>query len=146
MKDLHRRSAGALGLTVAFGAVLTTPGPAHAQAQTYGPSYGPDDGRETVPGVRRVDISRREINMGSYKAVALRDVFYQPGATSLAPSMRNDMICHCLEGELQIDQGMAMQFTARKGDVWVCTTGMPENVTNSGGTVAVMRITDLLAG
>jgi quercetin dioxygenase-like cupin family protein len=138
MRDFYRRSAVALGLAAATGAVLTVPDAASAQ------TYGPNDGREVAPGVRRVDVSRREISMGAYKAVALRDIVLQPGAKLPTAAMRNDMVCHCLEGELHIDQGPGMQFVARKGDVWICTTGMPEGVTNNGSAVGIMRITDLL--
>jgi hypothetical protein len=58
--------------------------------------------------------------------------------------MQNDMVCHCLTGELHIDQGEGRQFVAKKGDVWTCATGMPENTANNGSTVAIMRVTDLL--
>ena len=58
--------------------------------------------------------------------------------------MNNNMICHMAEGELQIDQG-DMKFTAKKGDVWTCVTGGKEGASNTGSTVAVMRISDLLA-
>jgi hypothetical protein len=141
MRDFGRRSAVVLGLTTATAALVT---PQVAIAETYGPSYGPNDGRERVPGVRQVDISRRESMMPAYKTVSMRDVIYQPGARAQSPVMQNDMICHCLDGELHIDQGGGMQFVARKGDVWTCVKGMPENTTNNGSTVAIMRITDLL--
>ncbi len=81
----------------------------------------------------------------AYKTVSLRGMIYQPGAGGTGPSMPNDMVCHCLEGELQVDLGPGMQFTARKGDVWTCAKGMPESASNKGGTVAIMRVTDLLA-
>ena len=116
--------------------------PHSAAAQT---THGPNDGREAAPGVRRVDLSRRESMIPGYKTVSMRDMIYQPGAGGTGPSMQNDMVCHCLEGELQVDLGPGMQFTARKGDVWTCAKGMPESASNKGGTVAIMRVTDLLA-
>jgi hypothetical protein len=33
-----------------------------------------------------------------------------------------------------------------KGDVWSCAKGMPERSTNTGSTVAIMRVIDLLPG
>ncbi len=138
MDDIHRRSAVALGLATTA-AALAAP---HAAAQT---THGPNDGREVAPGVRRVDLSRRESMIPGYKTVSMRDMIYQPGAGGTGPSMPNDMVCHCLEGELQVDLGPGMQFTARKGDVWTCAKGMPESASNKGGTIAIMRVTDLLA-
>jgi hypothetical protein len=97
-----------------------------------------------APGVRRVDISRRESMMPGYKTVMLRDVIYQPGAKTQSPVMPNDMVCHMLDGELHLDLGHGGQFVAGKGDVWTCAKGMPENTTNNGSTVGIMRVTDLL--
>jgi hypothetical protein len=31
--------------------------------------------------------------------------------------MENDMVCHCLEGELKVNQGPGKDFVAKKGDV-----------------------------
>jgi hypothetical protein len=137
MKDVNRRSALAIGVAAA---AAPTFWPASASAQT--PSSG--EGREIAPGVRRVDYGKREANFGGYKTVALRDVIYQPGSESKNPGMANDMVCHCLEGDLQVNQGPGMDFVVKKGDVWTCTTGMPENNKNAGSTVATMRVTDLL--
>ncbi len=136
MKQLDRRSTLAFGLMAASGVALSK----SALAQT---SAAPE-GRETAPGVRRIDYGQRASMIPGYKTVSLRDVVYQPGASSTSPSMRNDMVCHMLEGELAVDQGPGMQFVARKGDVWTCRTGMPENGKNTGSTVAVMRVIDLL--
>jgi lipopolysaccharide export system protein LptA len=57
--------------------------------------------------------------------------------------MENDMVCHITAGELQIKQG-DMQFTAKKGDVYSCTKGKPEQAANAGSTVAIIRVIDLL--
>jgi uncharacterized cupin superfamily protein len=58
--------------------------------------------------------------------------------------MANDMVCHCLEGELQVSQGPGHQFVAKTGDVWSCMKGMPETNVNNGSTVAIMRVIDLI--
>ena len=141
MRDFDRRSTVALGLATATAALVA---PQAATAETYGPSYGPGDGRERAPGVRMVDISRRESMVPAYKTVSMRDIIYQPGAKTASPTMANDMVCHCLDGELHIDHGEGRQFVARKGDVWSCAKGMPEAATNNGGMVAIMRVIDLL--
>jgi quercetin dioxygenase-like cupin family protein len=142
MTDLDRRSTIALGLATTTAALVA---PQTATAETYGPSYGPNDGQERAPGVRMVDISRRASEMPAYKTAAMRDIIYQPGAKTSSPTMANDMACHCLAGELHIDHGGGKQFVAKKGDVWTCAKGMPEAATNNGSTVAIMRVIDLLA-
>jgi hypothetical protein len=71
-------------------------------------------------------------------------VVFQPGVDGGTAMMKNDMVCHCLEGELLIGQGTGMEFTAKKDDVWSCREGMPESAKNTGSTVAIMRVIDLL--
>jgi quercetin dioxygenase-like cupin family protein len=141
MKDFDRRSAIALGLATATAALAM---PRAAAAETYGPSYGPNDGQQRAPGVRQVDLGKHESMMPAYKTVSMRDIIYQPGAKTQNPGMQNDMVCHCLTGELHLDQGGGKQFVAKQGDVWTCAKGMPENTANNGSTVAIMRVTDLL--
>jgi quercetin dioxygenase-like cupin family protein len=141
MKDINRRSAIALSLTTAAAALARSQ---PAAAEIYGPNYGPAEGRERAPGVRLVVRGKRESMMPAYKTVSMRDVIYQPGAKTESPAMQNDMICHCLTGELHIDQGEGRQFIAKEGDVWTCAKGMQENTANNGNVVAIMRATDLL--
>jgi hypothetical protein len=139
MEDIDRRSALALGLaTAATWPALFTPTPAFAQR------YRPDEGREIAPGVRRVDLTKRASEIPGYATVSMRDMVYQPGAKSESPAMANDMVCHCLEGELQISQGPDKKFVAKTGDVWSCKKGMPEADVNNGSTIAIMRVIDLL--
>jgi hypothetical protein len=141
MQTIHRRSAVAVGLG-AVASVLVT-GSAAAGSSTG--TAGSTEGREIAPGVRRIDYSKRESHIQGYKTIALRDLVYQPGASSSNPSMANDMVCHILEGELTVNQGPGMEFVAKRGDVWSCVKGMPENGKNTGTTVAIMRVTDLIA-
>ena len=139
MEDIDRRSALALGLaTAATLPALFTPTPAFAQR------YRPDEGREIAPGVRRVDLTKRASEIPGYATVSMRDNVYQPGAKNDSPAMANDMVCHCLEGELQISQGPDKKFVAKTGDVWSCKKGMPEATANNGSTIAIMRVIDLI--
>ena len=139
MEDMDRRSALALGLaTAATLPALFTPTPAFAQR------YRPDEGREIAPGVRRVDLTERASEIPGYATVSMRDIVYQPGAKSENPTMENDMVCHCLEGELQVSQGPDKKFVAKTGDVWSCKKGMPEATANNGSTIAIMRVIDLI--
>ena len=135
MPHMNRRSALAIGIGAASAPAMTWS--ASGSAQT-------SDGREIAPGVRRVDYGKREALFGGYKTVALRDHVYQPGSETKNAAMANDMVCHCLDGELQINQGPGMDFVVKKGDVWTCSKGMPENTKNSGTAVGIMRVTDLL--
>jgi quercetin dioxygenase-like cupin family protein len=133
MSDIDRRSAAfaALGLmTVAF-ATRT------AGAQTTG-------GREVAPGVRQVDLGERASLLSAYKTLKMRDLVIQPGAATPDNVMMNDMLCHMTEGELAVRQN-DNRFTVKKGDVWACAKSITtEGTKNSGKTVAVMRIIDLL--
>lgn len=139
MENIDRRSALTVGLaTAATLPALFTPNPASAQR------YRPDEGREIAPGVRRIDLTKRASQIPAYATVSMRDIVYQPGAKSENPSMANDMVCHCLEGELQVNQGPDQQFTAKTGDVWSCKKGMAETNVNKGNVIAIMRVIDLI--
>jgi quercetin dioxygenase-like cupin family protein len=140
-----RRLALTLGLT-ALGGTLAVPVRAEAQP------YRPDEGVERAPGVRLVRVSERaSMAMGGrdgvlpgYKSIRMDDVIYQPGAKSRGDTMPNDMVCQCIEGEMRLDHGHGHTFSAKKGDVWTCVKGQPEHVENTGNTVAIMRVINLL--
>jgi hypothetical protein len=139
MDDIDRRAALAFGFaTAATLPAVLTPSPATAQR------YRPDEGREIAPGVRRVDLTKRASEIPADATVSMRDVVYQPGAKSENPAMPNDMLCHCLEGELPVSQGPDKPFVAKTGDVWSCRKGMPETNVNHGRTIAIMRVIDLI--
>ena len=137
MEDLDRRSALVFGLTVAATSALVLPAPATAQ------TYGPNEGKELVPGVRQVDLGKRETMIKGLKTVSMRDIVFQPGKGAPETPMENDMLCHITEGELRIKQG-SKEFTVKKNDVYSCAKGEPEQATNAGSTVAIMRVIDLL--
>jgi hypothetical protein len=136
MTDMNRRRALTLGLAVTSVVVLKE----EAAAQPYSAS----EGKEIAPGVQVVDLGKRDSMVPNYKTVSMRDVVYQAGAKSTNPSMGNDMVCHCAEGEIRIKQGPGMEFVAKKGDVWSCSKGSPEDGENVGSGVAIMRVIDLL--
>ncbi len=136
MESLNRRQTL---LNIAVASVVLPVAPAAAQTS------GSPEGREVAPGVRRVEYSKRETMIPNYKTVSMRDNIYQPGASTSGSSMDNDMVCHMLEGELTVDTGSG-DNVYRKGDVWSCAKGMPERSKNTGTTVAIMRVIDLLPG
>jgi hypothetical protein len=146
MQDLDRRSALVFGITAASTLVL----PHAVEAGMSGMSGSSatseaTEGTEVYPGVRRIEYGSRASMIPAYKAVSMRDMVYQPGASSTDPSIPNDMISHMLEGELAVNQGPGMDFVFKKGNVWVSRKGMPESHRNTGSYVAIMRITDLLS-
>ena len=133
MKKVDRRSALALGLVAASAAVVK---PAAAQP------YAADAGKEVAPGVRQVDLGKRPSMIPAYKTVSMRDMVYQPKSKTSNPAMTNDMVCLCSEGELRIKQGPGMEFVAKKGDVWSCNKGLPEDTENIGSGISIMRVID----
>jgi quercetin dioxygenase-like cupin family protein len=136
MEHLNRRQTL---LNIAVASVVLPV--ASAAAQTS----GSPEGREIAPGVRRIDYSKRDTMIPNYKTVSMRDSIYQPGASTSGASMGNDMVCHMLEGELTVDTGSG-DTLYKKGDVWSCAKNMPERSKNTGTTVAIMRVIDLLPG
>ncbi|GEO14599.1 cupin domain-containing protein [Microvirga aerophila] len=134
MERLNRRHAL---ISLAIAPTLLSAEQAAAQGS------GPTEGREIAPGVRRVDYTKRETMIPNYKTVSMRDNIYQPGASTSGSTMANDMVCHILEGELTVDTGSG-DTLYKKGDVWSCAKGMPERSKNTGSTVAIMRVIDML--
>ena len=139
MEEINRRSAMALGLTVATATPLFgLTGSAWAQ------TYGPDEGEEVAPGVKVVALGERDSVISAYKTVKLRDVVIQPGGKTPDNVMMNDMLCHMTEGELLVVQNED-KFTMKKGDVWTCAKDdTTEGTQNTSNAVAIMRVIDLL--
>jgi len=93
-----------------------------------------------------VKILGEEMSMiPGYKTVRRRDFIVQPGSEFKPAPMVNAMVCHILEGELQVNQD-GRQFSAKKDYVGTCKIGTTEGVANTGTAVATMRIVDLLTG
>ena len=132
LHPLSRRSALILGTAAA-----TVPIGVEAQP------YGPDEGEERAPGVRHIQLSEKSSKVPGFKTVMLRDVIQQPRSKTPNNIMKNAMICHCLEGELQVTQEDGT-FTAKKGMIWTCKVGGTETSENKGNTVAIMRVIDLI--
>jgi quercetin dioxygenase-like cupin family protein len=134
MEDVDRRSTLVLGLAAASALVFAGTGVAEAAV---------GDETESAKGVKVKILGEGPAMIPGYKTVRLRDVIYQPGSSSPAMAMKNPMVCHVAEGELEVTQD-GKTFTAKKNVVWTCNTGTTEGVANKGSGVGVMRITDLL--
>jgi len=106
--------------------------------------YGSDAGAEIMPGIRLVELGKRESMISAYKEIAMLDLIFAPGAVYPEEAMQHDMVCQCVEGELQIKQG-AMEFSVKPGDVYSCGKGTTEQATNAGSEAAVMRVIEMHA-
>lgn len=140
MDDVNRRSAMTLGLTMAAAAPLVSL-PTSAAAEMY----GPDAGKEIMPGIRQVELGEWPVNFGGYTKAVVNDFVMAPGSAFPEEAMKNDMICHMLEGETASIQD-GKPFTAKAGLVYSCATGMVGSDKNEGSIPAVMRVYDLLTG
>jgi hypothetical protein len=134
MEDVDRRSTFVLGLAAASAFVLAGSGVAEAAV---------GEETEIAKGVKQKILGEGPAMIPGYKTVRLRDIIFQPGSSGPTTSMKNPMVCHITEGELQVTQD-GKKFEARKNFVWTCNTSTMEGATNSGSAVAVMRVTDLL--
>jgi quercetin dioxygenase-like cupin family protein len=101
-------------------------------------------GEMQMPGVERKVLKEVESNIPGYAKIRIRDVIFQPGASTPMMTMENDMVCETTEGNLEGTKD-GQPFTAPKGTVWTCRKGGTEMTTNKGSTVAIMHVIDLLS-
>lgn len=134
MADIDRRTALGVGLA-AVAALIADP--QHTAEAAIG------DESKLAEGVVVKILGEGPSIIPSFPKVRLREVTMQPGSSFPLTPMMNSMICHTLQGEMEIDHG-SEKFTAKKDHVWSCTKGMSEGASNKGSTVAIMRISDLL--
>ena len=138
MENMNRRSAMAFGLTVAAATplvALATPAVAEM--------YGPDEGKEILPGIRQVELGEWPVSFATYKKAVVNDYIFAPGSGFPNEAMKNDMVCHMLEGEVWVKQG-DKEYTAKAGHVFACAKDSFEEDKNQSSAAAVMRVIDLL--
>lgn len=136
MAVMNRRSA----LTLALAAASAAAAPAMGQNLRATPQ-----GREVAPGVWLVQRGKRASMIPAYKSVSMRDFVYQPKARfATGLPMKNDMVCHCPQGELRVKQTPGEEFVVKAGDVWSCNKGLLEESENIGTGTAIMRVIDFL--
>lgn len=135
MQKIDRRAAVLLSAAILPVALSSTPAKAGM--------YGKDAGKEIMPGVRQVDLGKFPAALPNYKSVVFTDYIVAPGSGFPSEAMKNDMICHILEGEFKAKKN-GQEFTVKAGDVFVCATGETEEDTNPGQVDAVMRVIDLM--
>ena len=133
MGDIDRRSTFALGATAAALASALAPAPA-AAAQARGPAAA---GKE-------VALAEIPSTIPGFRTVRLLDYVLQPGAAIAPEAMEHPMVCHVLEGQLEVTKD-GQRFTAKKNDMWTCATGTTEGDANKSRSVAVMRVVEFMA-
>ena len=134
MSGIDRRTALAFAVGAAY-AIVT--------GHTESALAAVGDETKIAEGVTVKILSEGLSIIPGYRTVRLRDITMQPGSSFPPRPMMNAMVCHTLEGKLQITQS-ERKFAADKGFVWTCNVGMTEAAANTGNTVAVMRVADLL--
>jgi hypothetical protein len=134
LAEIDRRTALGVGLGVATALIAD---PRSAALAAVG------DETKIAEGVTARTLGEGPSIIPGFAKVRLRDITMQPGSSFALRPMMNSMVCHTLQGEMEIDQG-ERKFTAKKDHVWTCTKGMSEGASNKGSTIAVMRVTDLL--
>src|SRR5438105_13099052 len=139
MDAINRRTAivGAGAAAVALGGLVK----ANAQGA---PAASGGTRPPAEEGVTRTDLNQGPSMIPGYKQVTLSDITIQLGKKFGPNPMNNAMVCHILDGELEITQNPGTTFTAKKNHVWTCMAGMTEGGVNKGTAPATMRITQLL--
>ncbi len=90
----------------------------------------------------QVELGVWPVKFGGYKRAVANDYVMSPGSAFPEETMKNDMLCHMLEGETaSMQDGVA--FIAKAGMVYSCATGMVGSDKNEGSIPAVMRVIDL---
>jgi quercetin dioxygenase-like cupin family protein len=133
MVETGRRSVMALGLAAA-----ATPALLSSRAAIAAQAYGPDEGKEVAPGVREIEVSKRDAVIPGYKSVIMLDIVFQPGARAPKETMEHAVICHMVEGEVTVLLD-GQELKAKKNDVYTCAKGMVDESRNDGDVVALMR-------
>lgn len=131
-----RRSAMILGAAIFAPAFLSD---RTAKAGMYGKKAG----KEIMPGVRQVDLGKWPSKLPNYKSVVITDYIVKPGSGFPSEKMKNDMICHILEGEFRVKKDT--EFTVKAGGVFICVAGETEEDKNPGKVDAIMRVIDLMS-
>src|SRR5688572_17701030 len=137
MENLNRRSALVLGVALAL--VVAVSHPAAAASM-----YGPDAGKEILPGIREIDLGKWPIRIAMYKRAEVADYVFAPGSEFPDELMTNDTICQIMEGEIWVKQG-DKAYTAKAGHVFTCAKDTFEADKNQSNAPAVMRVINLFS-
>ena len=137
MKGMNRRSTMALGLSAAASPLFIS------SVSAAVPAYGPNDGKELVPGVRVVELGTFNSDIPAYKSISMVDIVFQPGAVFPVSPMDNDMVCQIAAGEFKIKKA-DKEFTLKEGEMYTCAKGKTDAATNTSAVVGIHRIAILM--
>lgn len=126
--DLDRRTVLALGMAGVSALVL---------------GGGPRGYAGETPGVERKVLKEVDSNIPGYAKIRVRDVIFQPGASTPTMEMQNDMVCECTQGALEVTKD-GQTLPVNTGGMWTCRKGGMEMAANKGQGVAIMHVIDLL--
>jgi len=138
MEDVNRRTALVAGLAAAAAPLFVSRASAAAIKE-----YGPDEGKELMPGIRMVELGTGNSDIPTYKSIKMVDIVFQPGAVFPETPMDNDMVCYIATGEFQIKKA-DKEFTLKEGEMYTCAKGKTDAATNVSSVVGVMRIAMLM--
>ena len=128
-----------LGLTM-VAAVPLVALPTSAAAEMY----AADAGKEIMPGIRQVELGEWPVNFGGYTRAVANDYIIGPGTGFPEETMKNDMVCQMMEGELEITWD-GTPFTGKAGHLFSCVVGTTEADMNESSAPAIMRVIDLFS-
>ena len=94
-------------------------------------------------GVERKVLKEVDSNIPGFPKLRIRDTIFPPGAVLSERTMANPMICEVTQGTLEVTVD-GNTFTAQQGDFWTCRAGGTDADANTGTTVAIMYVIDLL--
>ena len=137
MKGMNRRSTMALGLSAAASPLFIS------SVSAAVPAYGPNDGKELVPGVRVVELGTFNSDIPAYKSISMVDIVFQPGAVFPETPMDNDMVCQIMAGEFKIKKA-DKEFTLKEGEMYTCSKGKTDGNTNTSAVVGIHRVAILV--
>ena len=114
-----------------------------ASVVILGSGHSGHTGEMSMSGVERQVLKEVDSNIPGYAKIRVRDVIFQPGSSTPMGTMGNDMVCETTEGTLEVTKD-GQTFTAPQGTLWTCRKGGTELAANTGQTVAIMHVIDLL--
>ncbi len=137
MESMNRRTAMAVGVVAVAAPLFVSPASAEI------PAYGPEDGKELVPGVRLVEIGEFHSDIPAYKSITMVDIVYQPGAVFPETVMDNDMVCFILAGEFKIKK-VDQEFIVKEGETYTCAKGKTDGNENISSVVGIHRVSVMI--
>lgn len=139
MQALGRRSL--VGWAAMLSGALTAVPAAAERCQDV--AYPQTAGKAVAPGVREVFLTSQDTNLAAYNMLWLTDLVFQPGASTPADMVANDMVVLMQHGLLRVRLD-EIEFVLKAGNLWGFPKGATLACRNTGADVAVLRVIDLL--